>query len=57
MDHMVARCVYYVKVCTLDKLEHSNIYVLTVISFGTVMLSIHHDRIVSMYFGEDTSAE
>jgi len=39
----------YVKVCTFDQLEKSKIWVLTVIPFGIVMLTIHHsDMMVSV---------
>ena len=48
MDHMEASGVFYVKLCTFDQPEQSKICVLTVISFGIVKLTVHHDLIVSI---------
>jgi len=50
MDHMVASRVFYVKVCTFDQLEQSEICVLTVISVGIVTLIVLYDMIVSVCF-------
>ena len=36
-----------------DQLEQSQLRVLTIISFGMVMLSIHHDLMVSVCFMYD----
>ena len=50
MDHMEARRVVYVKVCTFDQLEQSKICVLTVISVGILTLIVRYDMIVSIWF-------
>jgi len=50
MDHMEASCVFYVKVGRFDQFEQSKISVLTVTSLGIVMLTVHYDLIVSMWF-------
>ena len=48
MDHMEARCIFYVKVRRFDQFEQSKISVLTDTSLGIVMLPVHHDLMVSM---------
>ena len=48
MDHMVASCVFYVKVGKFDQFEQSKISVLTVTSLRIVMLTVHYDLIVSV---------
>jgi hypothetical protein len=53
MDHMEASSVLYVKVCMFDQLEQRKIWVLTVASFGTVILTTHHNVMVSMRFMYD----
>ena len=50
MDHMEANSGFYVKVRMFVQLEQSEICVLTVISFGIVMLTVHHGLIVSECF-------
>jgi len=50
MDHMEASCVFYVKVGRFDHLEQSKICVLTVSSFGIVLLTVHHNMIVRVWF-------
>jgi len=50
MDHMEASCVFYVKVGRFDQFEQSKITVLTVTSFGIVLLTVHWDSIVSVWF-------
>jgi len=53
MDHMVASCVFFVKVGTLDQLEQSKICILTVTTLRIVMLSIQHECIISLCDIED----
>jgi len=48
MDHLEASCVFYVKVGAFDQLEQSKICILTVASLGTLMLTMHHDLMVSV---------
>jgi len=48
MDHMEASCVFYVKVGRFDHLEQSKICVLTMTSFGIVMVTVHHNLMVSV---------
>jgi hypothetical protein len=48
MDHLEASCVVYVKVGRFDDLEGSKICVLTITSFGIIMLTIHHNLMVSI---------
>jgi len=50
MDHIVASCVFYVDVGTLDRLQQSKICVLTVSTLGIAMLTIHHVMIFSICF-------
>jgi len=42
MDHMVAGCIFYVNVGTIDQLEQSKICILTITTLGIVMLTIQH---------------
>jgi len=49
-DHMEERWVFYVKVRTFDQLEHSKIWVLTVISVGIETLFVRYDMILSVWF-------
>jgi hypothetical protein len=53
MDHMDASCIFYDKVGRVDQLEQSKICILAVTSFGIVMLTIHYDLMVSMWFMYD----
>jgi len=53
MDHMEASCIFYVKVGRFDQFEQSKISILTVTSLGMVMLTTHHDLMVSMWFMKD----
>jgi len=53
MDHMVASCVYYVKVGTLDQLEQSKFCVLTGTKLGIVMFTVQGDLIVGVSFMDD----
>jgi len=48
MDHVEARCVLYVEVVTLNRLEQPKICVLTVTTLGIAMLTIHHDMMFSV---------
>jgi hypothetical protein len=50
MDHMEARCVFYVKVGTFTHLDQSKIFLLTVKKSGLVMLTVQHDLTVSVIF-------
>jgi len=50
MDHMEASWVVYVRVPMFDQPEQSKICVLTVISFGIVMLTVRHDLMVRVSF-------
>jgi len=50
MDNMEASCVFYVKVSTFTNLEQSKISLWTVNKPGIVMLTVHHDMIVSVIF-------
>ena len=50
MDHMEARCVFYVKVGMLDQLEQSKFCVLTVTKLGVVMITVQDDSIVIVSF-------
>jgi len=53
MYHMEASCDFYVKVSKFDQLEQSNISVLTVISLGIVMRTIHYDWMANEWFMSD----
>jgi hypothetical protein len=46
LDHMEASCVFYVTVGRFDQFEQSKISVLTVTSFGIVMLTVHYNLII-----------
>jgi hypothetical protein len=48
MENMEASCVFYVKVGTLNHLERSKTYLLTVNTSGIVRLTVQHDFIVSV---------
>jgi len=48
MDHIEARCVFYVQVGTLDRFEQSEICVLTVTTLGIAMLTVYHDMMFSV---------
>jgi hypothetical protein len=50
MDNMEASCVFNVKVGTFTYLQQSKISLLTVNKSGIVMLTIQHDKIVSIIF-------
>jgi len=50
MDHMEASCVFYVKVGRFHQLEQTKISVLTVTSLGIVILTVHEDLMVSVWF-------
>jgi len=50
IDNMEASCIFYVKVGTFTHLEQSKISLLTVNKSGIVMLTVHHDMIVSIIF-------
>jgi hypothetical protein len=50
MDNMEASCIFYVKVGTFTHHEQSKISLLTVNNSGIVMITIQHDRIVSVIF-------
>jgi len=50
MDYMEARCIFYVKVGTLDQLEQSKFCVLTATQLGIVMLTIQDDSIFGVSF-------
>jgi len=50
VNHMEANCLFYVKVDTFDRLEHSKICILTITSKGIVMLTVYHDYMVSIWF-------
>jgi hypothetical protein len=53
MDHMEASCVIYVKVGRFDQSKQNTISVLTITALGIVMLTVHYDIIVSMWFMSD----
>jgi len=53
MDHMEASCVLYVKVGMFDQFEQRKFSVLTVTSLGIVMLTVHFDLIISVWFMYD----
>jgi len=53
IDHMEASCIFYVKVGTLDQLEHSKFCVLTVTKLGIVMLTLQDDSMFSVSFMYD----
>ena len=53
MDHMEASCVFYVKVGRFNESEQSKISILTVTSLGIVMVTIHYDLMVSVWFMKD----
>jgi len=48
MDHIEASCIVYVEVGTLNRLEQSKIYVLTVTTLGIALLTVHHDLMLSV---------
>jgi hypothetical protein len=50
MDHMEARCVFYVKVGRHNRLEQSKTCILTITLLGIVMLTVHRNLMVSMSF-------
>ena len=50
MDHMEASCVIYVKVGRYDQIEQSKISVLPITSLGIVMLAVHYDLMVTVWF-------
>ena len=50
IDQLVASCVCYVEVGTLNRLEQGIICVLTVKALGIAMLTVHHDMIFSLCF-------
>jgi hypothetical protein len=54
MDHMEAISVFYVKVGRFDPLEQDKICDLTITSFRILMLTIHYNLMVSVWFMEDT---
>jgi len=53
MDHMEASCVFYVKVARFDQFEQSKISILTVTSLVILMLTVHYDLMVSVWFMYD----
>jgi len=53
MDHMEASFIFNVKVGWFDQLLQSKICVLTFTSLGIVILTAHHDLMVSMWFIQD----
>jgi hypothetical protein len=50
IDHMEAICVLYVKFGSFDQFENSKISVLTLTPLGIVMLRVHYDLTVSVWF-------
>jgi len=48
MDHIVASCVIYVEVGTLNWLEQRIFCVLTITTWGIAMLTVHHDMVFSV---------
>jgi len=50
MDHMEASYVFYVKINRFDQFEEGKINILTGISLGIDMLSVHLDWMVSVWF-------
>ena len=50
MDNMEARCVFDVKVGTLDQLEQSKMCVLTDNKMGIFILTVQHDLIFNVSF-------
>jgi hypothetical protein len=56
MENMEASCVFYVKIGTLNHLERSKTYLLTINTSGIVRLTVQHNFIVSvslMYYPGD----
>jgi len=50
MDHMEASWDIDVKVGTFDQVEQNKIWVFAITSLGMVILTIHHDMMVSIWF-------
>jgi hypothetical protein len=53
MDHMEESCVFYVKVALFDQLEQNIFCLLTVITFGIVMIPLQHDMMLQDSFMYD----
>jgi hypothetical protein len=53
MDHMEESCVFYVKVALFDQLEQNIFCLLTVITFGIVMIPLQHDMMLPDSFMYD----
>jgi len=53
IDNMEASCILYVKVGRFNQFEQTKISLLTVTSMGIVMLTVHHDLMVSMWLIQD----
>jgi len=48
IEHKEASCIFYVKVGRFHQLEQSKISILTITLLGIVMLTVHHDSMVSV---------
>jgi len=48
IDHIEASCVFYVEVCSFNRLEQSKICILTVTTLEIAMLTVHHDMMFSI---------